>query len=46
MLNNSTFKKLLFLIVGAGFLISCDSEYNSIGADIVDDNDHFGFIKK
>lgn len=45
MLNNSTFKKLLFLIVGAGFLISCDSEYNSIGADIVDDNDHFGFIK-
>lgn len=45
MLNNSTFKKLLFLIVGTGFLISCDSEYNSIGADIVDDNDHFGFIK-
>ncbi|TPD68571.1 DUF4270 domain-containing protein [Flavobacterium microcysteis] len=45
MLNNSTFKKLLFLIVGTGFVISCDSEYNSIGADIVDDNDHFGFIK-
>lgn len=45
MLNNSIFKKVLFLVMGLGFLLSCDSEYNSIGADIVDDNDHFGFIK-
>lgn len=45
MLNNSIFKKVLFLIIGFGFLLSCDSEYSSIGADIVDDNDHFGFVK-
>lgn len=45
MLTNSIFKKVLFFVIGLGFLLSCDSEYNSIGADIVDDNDHFGFLK-
>lgn len=45
MLNNSIFRKVLFLFMGGAFLISCDSEYNTVGTDVVDDNDHFGFIK-
>lgn len=41
MLNNSFFGKLFAVLFGTVFLISCDSDFNSIGTDIVGD-DHFG----
>lgn len=41
MLTNSFFRKVLALLFGAFFIISCDTDFNSIGTDIVGD-DHFG----
>lgn len=41
MLNNSFFGKLFAVLFGTVFLISCDTDFNSIGTDIVGD-DHFG----
>lgn len=41
MLNNSFFGKLAAVLLGAVCFISCDTDFNSIGTDIVGD-DHFG----
>jgi len=41
MLNNSFFGKLSAVLLGAVCFISCDTDFNSIGTDIVGD-DHFG----
>lgn len=41
MLNNSFFGKLSAVLIGAVCFISCDTDFNSIGTDIVGD-DHFG----
>ena len=41
MLNNSIFRKVTSLLFAAVFLISCDTEFTTIGTDIVGD-DHFG----
>lgn len=41
MLNNSFFGKLSVVLLGAVCFISCDTDFNSIGTDIVGD-DHFG----
>lgn len=41
MLNNSFFGKLATVLLGAVCFISCDTDFNSIGTDIVGD-DHFG----
>lgn len=41
MLTNSFFRKVAALLFGAVFVISCDTDFNSIGTDIVGD-DHFG----
>jgi len=41
MLTNSFFRKASALLFGAVFLISCDTEFTTIGTDIVGD-DHFG----
>lgn len=44
MLNNLIFRKALLFVAGAVLFASCDSDFNSIGTDIVGD-DHFGFEK-
>jgi len=41
MLTNSFFRKVSALLFGAVFLISCDTDFTTIGTDIVGD-DHFG----
>lgn len=41
MLNNSFFGRLFAVLFSAVFLISCDTDFNSIGTGIVGD-DHFG----
>ncbi len=42
MLNNLIFRKASLLFMGAVLFASCDSDFNTIGTDIVGD-DHFGF---
>lgn len=41
-MTNSSFFKSLFFAFTAIAIVSCDTDYNNIGADIIDDDIHFG----
>ena len=41
-MTNSSFFKSLFFAFTAIAAVSCDTDYNNIGADIIDDDIHFG----
>lgn len=45
MLNKSFFNKIALLFFSAAIFISCDKEFNTIGSDLVGDDNHFGFEK-
>ncbi|MEL1244697.1 DUF4270 domain-containing protein [Flavobacterium sp. DGU11] len=44
MINSSFLKKILFAL-SAVFIISCDTDYNTIGSDIINDDVHHGMFK-
>ncbi|MNK40233.1 hypothetical protein D3C87_588780 [compost metagenome] len=39
-MTNSSFLKKLFLALSVVFLVSCDKDFNEVGADIIDDDIH------
>ncbi|MCW4470328.1 DUF4270 domain-containing protein [Flavobacterium sp. MFBS3-15] len=42
---NSSFVKKFILALSVIFLVSCDTDYNSIGSDIIDDDVHYGMTR-
>lgn len=44
MTNRSVFKALFFSFAAIA-VVSCDTDYNTIGSDIIDDDIHFGMTK-
>lgn len=42
---NSSFVKKFILALSVIFLVSCDTDYSSIGSDIIDDDVHYGMTK-
>jgi Domain of unknown function (DUF4270) len=42
---NSSFIKKIFFVLSVVALASCDSDYNTIGSDIIDDDVHYGMTK-
>lgn len=43
-MTNSSFLKKLFLALSVVFLVSCDKDFNEVGADIIDDDIHHNLI--
>ncbi len=44
MINSSFVKKIIFAL-SVVFLASCDTDYNAIGSDIIDDDVHYGMTR-
>ncbi|AWH84617.1 DUF4270 domain-containing protein [Flavobacterium album] len=42
---NSSFLKKIILALSAVFIISCDTDYNNLGSDIIDDDVHHGMFQ-
>lgn len=44
MINSSLFKKIIFAL-SIVFFVACDTDYNTIGSDIIDDDVHYGMTR-